>query len=233
MFELKQKTAYEMAEGDWSSDVCSADLLGMEANCPEGRWIRQRAMGREAPERREYRRSRRDQERTGGKTSVRVRRDRELEVGDRVRRNPTGVGQSVSEGVVVSPPIGPEHVGRAVGVGVGVGRVVGALISTSAVAPMTSGMANRSAGWRRRTRMSTRGERSRAPSRHGRPDGETSTADSSAAADSASTAADDSSLISETFHACHLHHGTRRRRHGATWLKIPGPNYVSFQRLPR
>src|SRR3546814_7314575 len=29
-FFFKQKTAYEMRISDWSSDVCSSDLLGME-----------------------------------------------------------------------------------------------------------------------------------------------------------------------------------------------------------
>ena len=28
---FKQKTAYEMIEGDWSSDVCSSDLTQAEA----------------------------------------------------------------------------------------------------------------------------------------------------------------------------------------------------------
>ena len=27
-FFFKQKTAYEIGTGDWSSDVCSSDLLG-------------------------------------------------------------------------------------------------------------------------------------------------------------------------------------------------------------
>jgi hypothetical protein len=27
LFFFKQKTAYEMLDGDWSSDVCSSDLL--------------------------------------------------------------------------------------------------------------------------------------------------------------------------------------------------------------
>src|SRR3546814_4367628 len=30
-FFFKQKTAYEMRISDWSSDVCSSDLLGVEA----------------------------------------------------------------------------------------------------------------------------------------------------------------------------------------------------------
>src|SRR3546814_5452467 len=30
-FFFKQKTAYEMRISDWSSDVCSSDLLGIEA----------------------------------------------------------------------------------------------------------------------------------------------------------------------------------------------------------
>jgi len=28
---FKQKTAYEIIAGDWSSDVCSSDLLGQTA----------------------------------------------------------------------------------------------------------------------------------------------------------------------------------------------------------
>src|SRR3546814_4192687 len=30
MFVFKQKTAYEMRSSDWSSDVCSSDLLGRD-----------------------------------------------------------------------------------------------------------------------------------------------------------------------------------------------------------
>ena len=30
---FKQKTAYEMRESDWSSDVCSSDLYGNHALC--------------------------------------------------------------------------------------------------------------------------------------------------------------------------------------------------------
>ena len=34
-FFFKQKTAYEIGTGDWSSDVCSSDLLdGQECNLP-------------------------------------------------------------------------------------------------------------------------------------------------------------------------------------------------------
>ena len=29
-FFFKQKTAYEMCDSDWSSDVCSSDLVGVE-----------------------------------------------------------------------------------------------------------------------------------------------------------------------------------------------------------
>src|SRR3546814_7473987 len=36
VFFFKQKTAYEMRISDWSSDVCSSDLLGHLA-VPEGR----------------------------------------------------------------------------------------------------------------------------------------------------------------------------------------------------
>src|SRR3546814_17735409 len=34
-FFFKQKTAYEMRISDWSSDVCSSDLLGFTAGLPE------------------------------------------------------------------------------------------------------------------------------------------------------------------------------------------------------
>src|SRR3546814_14664467 len=33
-FFFKQKTAYEMRISDWSSDVCSSDLLGVAVNSP-------------------------------------------------------------------------------------------------------------------------------------------------------------------------------------------------------
>src|SRR5216117_4434683 len=33
-FFFKQKTAYEIRKGDWSSDVCSSDLPGFPANQP-------------------------------------------------------------------------------------------------------------------------------------------------------------------------------------------------------
>src|SRR3546814_15393261 len=33
-FFFKQKTAYEMRISDWSSDVCSSDLIGKPANLP-------------------------------------------------------------------------------------------------------------------------------------------------------------------------------------------------------
>src|SRR3546814_4432656 len=35
-FFFKQKTAYEMRISDWSSDVCSSDLLGARSNSGEG-----------------------------------------------------------------------------------------------------------------------------------------------------------------------------------------------------
>src|SRR3546814_21040587 len=38
-FFFKQKTAYEMRISDWSSDVCSSDLLGLEI--VEERWLAQ------------------------------------------------------------------------------------------------------------------------------------------------------------------------------------------------
>src|SRR3546814_4382410 len=36
MFFFKQKTAYEMRISDWSSDVCSSDLIGLEADLMPG-----------------------------------------------------------------------------------------------------------------------------------------------------------------------------------------------------
>src|SRR3546814_18241696 len=36
LFFFKQKTAYEMRISDWSSDVCSSDLLGIAAATPRG-----------------------------------------------------------------------------------------------------------------------------------------------------------------------------------------------------
>src|SRR3546814_11061841 len=36
-FFLKQKTAYEMRISDWSSDVCSSDLIGGRAGADPGR----------------------------------------------------------------------------------------------------------------------------------------------------------------------------------------------------
>ena len=35
-FFFKQKTAYEIGTGDWSSDVCSSDLAGMRADIYPG-----------------------------------------------------------------------------------------------------------------------------------------------------------------------------------------------------
>src|SRR5216117_1116014 len=34
-FFFKQKTAYEIRKGDWSSDVCSSDLAGAAHGCNE------------------------------------------------------------------------------------------------------------------------------------------------------------------------------------------------------
>src|SRR3546814_21120518 len=35
VFFFKQKTAYEMRISDWSSDVCSSDLIGKDTQIPE------------------------------------------------------------------------------------------------------------------------------------------------------------------------------------------------------
>src|SRR3546814_5504361 len=41
VFFFKQKTAYEMRISDWSSDVCSSDLLAKEATEAIGKEIRE------------------------------------------------------------------------------------------------------------------------------------------------------------------------------------------------
>src|SRR3546814_2269534 len=53
VFVFKQKTAYEMRISDWSSDVCSADLIGgydrirrsVEAMIPDDLYARRRGNG--------------------------------------------------------------------------------------------------------------------------------------------------------------------------------------------
>src|SRR3546814_5486246 len=42
-FFFKQKTAYEMRISDWSSDVCSSDLIGRAGNMGVGRIAQRRA----------------------------------------------------------------------------------------------------------------------------------------------------------------------------------------------
>src|SRR3546814_7021605 len=49
-FFFKQKTAYEMRISDWSSDVCSSDLLPIGERRGGGRDERERAKGDGAPE---------------------------------------------------------------------------------------------------------------------------------------------------------------------------------------
>src|SRR3546814_9646823 len=44
-FFFKQKTAYEMRISDWSSDVCSSDLLGRSRSAPSGSAARDRPRG--------------------------------------------------------------------------------------------------------------------------------------------------------------------------------------------
>src|SRR3546814_18557355 len=46
VFFFKQKTAYEMRISDWSSDVCSSDLLGRVDDLGESAGAQQRAIGR-------------------------------------------------------------------------------------------------------------------------------------------------------------------------------------------
>src|SRR3546814_8904473 len=41
-FFFKQKTAYEMRISDWSSDVCSSDLVARTDDCRHGPWSLQR-----------------------------------------------------------------------------------------------------------------------------------------------------------------------------------------------
>src|SRR3546814_4780091 len=52
---FKQKTAYEMRISDWSSDVCSSDLLGNLDRREMGRWRNNRAENSHLPSRRRER----------------------------------------------------------------------------------------------------------------------------------------------------------------------------------
>src|SRR3546814_1286592 len=49
-FFFKQKTAYEMRISDWSSDVCSSDLIGHDARVPGARCRRFASSSPEARE---------------------------------------------------------------------------------------------------------------------------------------------------------------------------------------
>src|SRR3546814_4475455 len=66
VFFFKQKTAYEMRNSDWSSDVCSSDLEPLPQRAdPErsGRWSREdraEAQHDQNNERREYRKQRKE-----------------------------------------------------------------------------------------------------------------------------------------------------------------------------
>src|SRR3546814_7501023 len=71
-FFFKQKTAYEMRISDWSSDVCSSDLLGLRWRRPPGR--RGRLTRRLADHR--LRRQDRSEERRVGKECVSTCRSR-------------------------------------------------------------------------------------------------------------------------------------------------------------
>src|SRR3546814_8644041 len=79
-FFFKQKTAYEMRISDWSSDVCSSDLLGASVGfqkfvtpqLPRGTDIRNLPVAK-APEQEERRRS---EERRVGQECVRTCRSR-------------------------------------------------------------------------------------------------------------------------------------------------------------
>src|SRR5213595_4086465 len=50
-FFVKQKTAYEITEGDWSSDVCSSDLAGTQSHRSKGRFLGRRGCHGRASER--------------------------------------------------------------------------------------------------------------------------------------------------------------------------------------
>src|SRR3546814_9383931 len=49
IFFFKQKTAYEMRISDWSSDVCSSDLLRRRRLLPEGAVLRRPGLRAEVP----------------------------------------------------------------------------------------------------------------------------------------------------------------------------------------
>ena len=49
-FFFKQKTAYEIGTGDWSSDVCSSDLSGKGVTSGSGAWVTgQQGMSQKEP----------------------------------------------------------------------------------------------------------------------------------------------------------------------------------------
>src|SRR3546814_7184867 len=61
LFFFKQKTAYEMRISDWSSDVCSSDLIRLSmrkspwtmlVSSPGGMWARSHSTSRRSEERR-------------------------------------------------------------------------------------------------------------------------------------------------------------------------------------
>src|SRR3546814_16848578 len=54
MFFFKQKTAYELRISDWSSDVCSSDLLPMVSGLWRARPVRGGAVGRAGRRRHPY-----------------------------------------------------------------------------------------------------------------------------------------------------------------------------------
>src|SRR3546814_17991142 len=46
-FFFKQKTAYEMRISDWSSDVCSSDLVGLTGTFAcQGQWLQEQSASR-------------------------------------------------------------------------------------------------------------------------------------------------------------------------------------------
>src|SRR6184192_692587 len=55
-FFSKQKTAYEMSIGDWSSDVCSSDLLRIRVHARPWIWRRMKRSSRPTASRSEERR---------------------------------------------------------------------------------------------------------------------------------------------------------------------------------
>src|SRR3546814_5677977 len=95
-FFFKQKTAYEMRISDWSSDVCSSDLLGVQRQGAKRlRAAATRPRVRSLPRRRQLRSPAQSVDRTAGRLGRRQR------AADRDQIRPAHVGTPVANASLV------------------------------------------------------------------------------------------------------------------------------------